>query len=128
MRALAAEDRTGEEIWCQLFSEPGAVPTSRAFRARASNAATRGACAGRRSGRAAARTRSGDFSSPGMIRACAKPPGITAYGLDMRAQGVDVRPLRQMNGDAHFTESSSTTRSCPTPTASVPPEKVGGSR
>ena len=34
----------------------------------------------------------------------AKHAGITAFGLDMTTAGVDVRPLRQMNGDAHFSE------------------------
>jgi len=34
----------------------------------------------------------------------AKHAGITAFGLDMHAPGVTVRPLRQMNGDTHFSE------------------------
>jgi len=33
-----------------------------------------------------------------------KHEGITAFGIDMHAPGVEVRPLRQMNGDAHFSE------------------------
>jgi len=33
-----------------------------------------------------------------------KHAGITAFAVDMHASGVDVRPLRQMNGDAHFSE------------------------
>ena len=33
-----------------------------------------------------------------------KHAGITAFALDMRAPGVDVRPLRQMNGDTHFNQ------------------------
>jgi alkylation response protein AidB-like acyl-CoA dehydrogenase len=33
-----------------------------------------------------------------------KHAGITAFALDMLATGVEVRPLRQMNGDAHFSE------------------------
>ena len=33
-----------------------------------------------------------------------KHAGITAFAVDMAAEGVDVRPLRQMNGDAHFSE------------------------
>jgi len=33
-----------------------------------------------------------------------KHSGITAFAVDMETPGVDVRPLRQMNGDAHFSE------------------------
>jgi alkylation response protein AidB-like acyl-CoA dehydrogenase len=33
-----------------------------------------------------------------------KHAGITAFAVEMGADGVDVRPLRQMNGDAHFSE------------------------
>jgi alkylation response protein AidB-like acyl-CoA dehydrogenase len=33
-----------------------------------------------------------------------KHQGITAFGIPMHGEGVDARPLRQMNGDAHFTE------------------------
>jgi alkylation response protein AidB-like acyl-CoA dehydrogenase len=33
-----------------------------------------------------------------------KHKGITAFGLDLHAPGVEVRPLRQMNGDTHFSE------------------------
>jgi alkylation response protein AidB-like acyl-CoA dehydrogenase len=33
-----------------------------------------------------------------------KHAGITAFAIDMRVPGVEVRPLRQMNGDLHFNE------------------------
>jgi len=33
-----------------------------------------------------------------------KHKGITAFAIELASPGVDVRPLRQMNGDAHFTE------------------------
>jgi alkylation response protein AidB-like acyl-CoA dehydrogenase len=95
---------TGEELWCQLFSEPGAgsdlaglaarvIPEGDAWRARGQKVWTsRGA-----------------YSQWGLLLARHDPTvrkheGITAFGIDMHAQGVDVRPLRQMNGDAHFTE------------------------
>ncbi len=95
---------TGEEIWCQLFSEPGAgsdlaglaarvVPQGDAWHARGQKVWTsRGA-----------------YSQWGLLLARHDPTvrkheGITAFGIDMHTQGVDVRPLRQMNGDAHFSE------------------------
>ncbi len=95
---------TGEEIWCQLFSEPGAgsdlaglaarvIPQGDAWHARGQKVWTsRGA-----------------YSQWGLLLARHDPTvrkheGITAFGIDMHTQGVDVRPLRQMNGDAHFSE------------------------
>jgi alkylation response protein AidB-like acyl-CoA dehydrogenase len=95
---------TGEEIWCQLFSEPGAgsdlaglaarvIPQGDAWHARGQKVWTS----------------RGVYSQWGLLLARHDPKvrkheGITAFGIDMHAPGVDVRPLRQMNGDAHFSE------------------------
>jgi alkylation response protein AidB-like acyl-CoA dehydrogenase len=54
-------------------------------------------------------TSRGAYASFGLLLArhdtsVPKHRGITAFGLDLRGAGVDVRPLRQMNGDSHFTE------------------------
>ena len=54
-------------------------------------------------------TSRGAYSQYGLLLARHDPAvpkhqGITAFGIDLRTPGVDVRPLRQMNGDAHFTE------------------------
>ena len=54
-------------------------------------------------------TSRGAYSRYGLLlarhdSAVPKHQGITAFGLDLHTAGVDVRPLRQMNGDAHFTE------------------------
>jgi alkylation response protein AidB-like acyl-CoA dehydrogenase len=67
---------SGEDAWCQLFSEPGA----------GSDLADRGMLV--------ART---DPNAP-------KHKGLTYFGVDMHAPGVEVRPLRQMTGEAEFNE------------------------
>src|SRR4029078_6219339 len=54
-------------------------------------------------------TSRGAYSRYGLLLArhdatVSKHQGLTAFGRALRTPGVEVRPLRQMNGDAHFTE------------------------
>ena len=54
-------------------------------------------------------TSRGAYAHAGFLLARSDPDvpkhvGITAFAVDMRSAGVEVRPLRQMNGDAHFSE------------------------
>ena len=95
--------RIGQEIWCQLFSEPeaggpgGPCFPSGARRRRLAGDRQQGLgqpCALRRLGFLLTRT---DPSDPGHR-------GVTAFALPMHQPGVEVRPLRQMNGDVHFNE------------------------
>jgi alkylation response protein AidB-like acyl-CoA dehydrogenase len=96
--------RNGDEIWCQLFSEPDAGSDL-------ANLATRAERDGdgwRVSGQKVWSSRA-HYSQWGLLLARTDPnvtkhAGITAFGLDMRSSGVTVRPLRQMNGDTHFSE------------------------
>jgi alkylation response protein AidB-like acyl-CoA dehydrogenase len=94
----------GAEIWCQLFSEPGAGSDLAALSTRALAEGDQWRLQGQKvwSSRA-------HYSRWGLLLARTDPlvpkhAGITAFALDMQAPGVDVRPMRQMNGDAHFSE------------------------
>jgi len=96
--------RTGDEIWCQLFSEPDAGSDLASLATRAERDGDQWRVIGSKvwSSRA-------HYSQRGLLLARSDPgvpkhAGITAFALDMHAPGVTVSPLRQMNGDTHFSE------------------------
>jgi alkylation response protein AidB-like acyl-CoA dehydrogenase len=96
--------RNGDEIWCQLFSEPDAGSDLASLATRAVRDGDQWRVTGAKvwSSRA-------HYSQRGLLLARTDPhvpkhAGITAFALDMQAAGVTVSPLRQMNGDTHFSE------------------------
>jgi alkylation response protein AidB-like acyl-CoA dehydrogenase len=95
---------TSEELWCQLFSEPGAGSDLASLATRAERDGSQWMVNGQKVWSSfAANARRGLLvarTNPDVV----KHRGLTVFALDMRTPGVEVRPLREMTGGAHFNE------------------------
>lgn len=106
-RRLLPPMATGEEVWCQLFSEPAAGSDLAGLRTRAEPA-------GDGSGDWVINgqkiwTSFAQHAKYGMLIARTDPAvpkhkGLTMFFIDMQTPGIEVRPIKQANGQATFNE------------------------
>ena len=94
----------GEYVWCQLFSEPDAGSDAAAVKTGPPESTVGGRSTGRRCGPVARSTAIWVWLRSARIQNVSKHGGITTMVIDMHAPGVEVRPLRQVTGNADFNE------------------------
>src|ERR1700712_5528385 len=113
MMAYAAEEQkrhylpplaSGENIWCQLFSEPAGGSDVAGLRTRAEKAGDDWIINGQKIW-----TSGAHYSDYGLLIARTDPSvpkhkGLTMFFLDMKSPGVEVRPIKQANGMQEFNE------------------------
>jgi len=94
----------GELVWCQLFSEPGAGSDLAALRTRAVRAGGGWRLSGQKVWTSLAQSADWAICLARTNPQAPKHNGISYFLVDMRSPGLDVRPLREITGEAVFNE------------------------
>jgi alkylation response protein AidB-like acyl-CoA dehydrogenase len=96
--------RSYEDVWCQLFSEPDAGSDLASMKTRAVRDGDHFVVDGQKVWSTNAKLSEWGYLLARTDPTVPKHAGITAFALDMRLPGIDVRPLREMTGTSDFNE------------------------
>ena len=102
--ALLPRMASAEDVWCQLFSEPSAGSDVAGLRTRAERNGDNWLINGQKIW-----TSGAQYSDYGVVLTRTDPSvskyrGLTMFMINMKQPGVEVRPIKQMDGGAHFNE------------------------
>jgi alkylation response protein AidB-like acyl-CoA dehydrogenase len=95
---------SGDDVWCQLFSEPGAGSDLASLTTRAEKSGGVYRVSGQKVWSSYATWADMGIALVRTDPATAPHKGISMLAIPMRAPGVDVRPLRQLTGECEFNE------------------------
>jgi alkylation response protein AidB-like acyl-CoA dehydrogenase len=94
----------GEEVWCQLFSEPAGGSDLAALRTRAERDGNDWVINGQKIWTSGAHLADFGIIVVRTDSGLPKHEGLTFFFLDMKSPGIEIRPIHQMSGARHFNE------------------------
>jgi len=103
-RHLLPRLASGEDLWCQLFSEPAAGSDLAGIRTRAEPDGDDWVINGQKIWTSGARDAEWGLLITRTDPTVVKHRGLTMFFLDMKTPGIEIRPIRQMNEESHFNE------------------------